>query len=165
MNTVKVSEGDTFYIPTGRIHAIGSGVLLAEIQQTSDVTYRVYDYDRVDAKTGETRELHVDLALDVIDYGFYKNYKTNYKQLKNQSNTLVHSPYFKTNFIEITTEITKDYTLLDSFVIYICVEGSFEINYNNTIYTIFKGETILLPASIKNINLLADFAKILEVYM
>ncbi|SNR48561.1 mannose-6-phosphate isomerase, type 1 [Lutibacter agarilyticus] len=165
MNAVKVSEGDTFYIPAGRIHAIGSGVLLAEIQQTSDVTYRVYDYNRVDAKTGEKRELHVDLALDVIDYGFHKEYKTSYKQIKNESNKLVHSPYFNTNFIEITTEITKDYTLLDSFVIYICVDGHFEISCNNTTYTVSKGETILLPAAIQKVILSAEFAKLLEVYI
>ncbi len=165
MNTVKVAEGDTFYIPAGRIHAIGSGVLLAEIQQTSDVTYRVYDYDRVDPKTGKKRELHVDLALDVIDYGFHDEYKTTYEKTKNKSNTLVHAPYFKTNIIEITAKLTKDYTLLDSFVIYICVDGNFEVDYDNQMYSVQKGETILLPAAISLVVLKSDYAKILEVYI
>ena len=77
MHHENVSKGDTFYIPTGRVHAIGAGVLLAEVQQTSDVTYRIYDYDRVDSKTGEKRDLHNDLAIDVIDFKVYDNYKTN----------------------------------------------------------------------------------------
>lgn len=163
LNVEKVTEGDTFYIPTGRVHAIGSGVLLAEIQQTSDITYRIYDYDRVDNKTGEKRELHNDLAIDVIDYDVYNNYKTDYSKEKNISNTLVHSPYFKTNIIFLQGEIQKDYSKLDSFVIYICVDGEFDLESDNTIYPLKKGETILLPASIGTINLKGKFAKILEV--
>ena len=95
MHHETVQKGDTFYIPTGRVHAIGAGVLLAEIQQTSDVTYRIYDYDRVDSKTGAKRELHNELAIDVIDYEVHDTYKTEYSIEKNVSNTLVHSPYFK----------------------------------------------------------------------
>ena len=95
MHHETVQKGDTFYIPTGRVHAIGAGVLLAEIQQTSDVTYRIYDYDRVDSKTGAKRELHNELAIDVIDYEVHDTYKTEYSIEKNVSNKLVHSPYFK----------------------------------------------------------------------
>ena len=95
MHHETVQKGDTFYIPTGRVHAIGAGVLLAEIQQTSDVTYRIYDYDRVDSKTGAKRELHNELAIDVIDYEVHDTYKTEYSIEKNVSNTLVHSPYFR----------------------------------------------------------------------
>ncbi|SNR38139.1 type I phosphomannose isomerase catalytic subunit [Lutibacter flavus] len=163
LNVEKVKEGDTFYIPTGRVHAIGSGVLLAEIQQTSDITYRIYDYDRVDSKTGEQRELHNDLAIDVIDYKVHDNYKTEYLKEKNVSNTLVHSPYFKTNIIFLAGEIEKDYSKLDSFVIYICVDGEFDLECENTIYSLKKGETILIPASIDTIRLKGDSAKILEV--
>ena len=105
-----VSEGDTFYIPTGRVHAIGAGVLLAEIQQTSDITYRIYDYDRVDAKTGEKRELHNELAIDVIDFKVYDSYKTSYELKTNVSNKLVHSPYFKTNILSIKGKVKKDYS-------------------------------------------------------
>ena len=124
LNIEKVNEGDTFYIPTGRVHAIGAGVLLAEIQQTSNITYRIYDYNRVDAKTGETRELHTALAVDAIDYNFYDTYKTEYKAELNKSSKLVHSPYFKTNIVEIEGKMDMDYSNLDSFVIYMCVEGS-----------------------------------------
>ena len=97
LNIEKIEKGDTFYIPTGRVHAIGAGVLLAEIQQTSDVTYRIYDYDRVDSKTCTKRELHNEMAIDVIDYEVHDTYKTDYSLEKNVSNTLVHSPYFRTN--------------------------------------------------------------------
>lgn len=164
MHHENVQKGDTFYIPTGRVHAIGAGVLLAEIQQTSDITYRIYDYDRVDAKTGEKRELHNDLAIDVIDYEVHANYKTNYSLEKNKSNVLVHSPYFKTNILDINTTVAKDYTAIDSFVIYMCVEGAVTIIHNDKSYQINNGETILLPAAINQVQLKAENAKVLEVY-
>ena len=160
-----VSEGDTFYIPTGRVHAIGAGVLLAEIQQTSDITYRIYDYDRVDSKTGEKRELHNELAIDVIDFKVYDSYKTSYELKPNVSNKLVHSPYFKTNIISIEGEVKKDYSAIDSFVIYICVEGVLTIHHKGETYSLSQGETIMFPYSITNLVLNAsDNAKILEVY-
>ncbi|WP_397445050.1 type I phosphomannose isomerase catalytic subunit [Polaribacter sp. R77954] len=159
-----VNKGDTFYIPTGRVHAIGAGVLLAEIQQTSNITYRIYDYDRVDAKTGEKRELHTEMAMDVLDYKVHNSYKTEYNLEKNTSNKLVHSPYFKTNILDINTTIEKDYTAIDSFVIYMCVEGSVDLICDETTYTINQGETLLLPASLKKVELKADAAKVLEVY-
>ena len=165
LNIEKVTEGDTYYIPTGRVHAIGAGVLLAEIQQTSDITYRIYDYDRVDKKTGEKRELHTALAVDAIDFEFYDNYKTTYNNQTNISNELVHSSYFKTNIINISGEIEKDYTNLDSFVIYMCVDGYLEIEYKNKIFTLDKGETILLPATINQLKLKSSNATILEVFL
>ncbi|MBP0903994.1 type I phosphomannose isomerase catalytic subunit [Mariniflexile gromovii] len=164
LNNDTVSKGDTYYIPTGRIHAIGAGVMLAEIQQTSDITYRIYDYDRVDATTGKTRELHTDLAVDVIDYSFDSNYKTDYVVAENETNTLVHSPYFKTNILNIKGEIKKDYSNLDSFVIYICVEGSLDLVYEGKTYKVVKGETLFLPAAIKNVELKSSNADVLEVY-
>lgn len=165
MHHETVSEGDTYYIPAGRIHAIGAGVLLAEIQQTSDVTYRVYDYDRVDAKTGLKRELHNDLALDVIDFQSYENYKTSYKIEKNKAVKLEHSPYFKTNIIEIEGDMFVNYEQIDSFVIYICLKGELTINYLNEFFKLKKGETILLPVSINNLKLMTKSARILEVYI
>jgi len=165
MNHEVVSKGDTFYIPTGRVHAIGAGVLLAEIQQTSDITYRIYDYDRVDNTTGKKRELHNDLAKDVIDFSVHDTYKTHYNKTLNQSNTLVHSPYFKTNFLKVEGNITKDYSNLDSFVIYMCVDGNTQIEWKNDIFTLKKGETLLLPASIKNISLSSTSCELLEVYL
>jgi len=164
MHHENVQKGDTFYIPTGRVHAIGAGVLLAEIQQTSNITYRIYDYDRVDSKTGEKRELHNELAIDVIDYKVHKNYKTDYSIEKNVSNTLVHSPYFRTNILDINSKIEKDYSAIDSFIIYMCVEGSVNIISEGETYTINNGETLLVPATLNNITLKADNAKVLEVY-
>ncbi|MEP3837835.1 MAG: type I phosphomannose isomerase catalytic subunit [Algibacter sp.] len=164
MHHEKVEQGDTFYIPTGRIHAIGAGVLLAEIQQTSDVTYRIYDYNRVDATTGKERELHNELALDAIDFKYYDSFKTDYKKEVNTSNTLVHSPYFKTNFIKVEGKLTKDYSKLDSFVIYMCVSGDLEIESNNEKYTLKIGETILLPAAIDEVKISSDNAEFLEIY-
>ena len=164
MHHETVQKGDTFYIPTGRVHAIGAGVLLAEIQQTSNITYRIYDYDRVDSKTGEKRELHNDLAIDVIDYEVHSNYKTNYSLDKNISNTLVHSPYFRTNILDINSRVEKDYSSIDSFIIYMCVEGTVVVVSEGETYTINKGETLLLPASINNVQLKAVNTKVLEVY-
>jgi mannose-6-phosphate isomerase len=164
MHHEDVQKGDTFYIPTGRVHAIGSGVLLAEIQQTSNITYRIYDYDRVDEKTGDKRELHNDLAIDVIDYEVYESYKTKYEFKKNTSNKLVHSPYFRTNILDISDTVEKDYSYIDSFIIYMCVEGSAEIISNENTFLLNTGETILIPANNKIIVLKATNAKILEVY-
>lgn len=165
MHHETVKSGDTFYIPTGRVHAIGAGVLLAEIQQTSDITYRIYDYDRVDAKTGQKRDLHNDLAIDVLDYKVHDSYKTTYDTTKNQANTLVNSPYFKTNIIDVDASVNRVFTDLDSFVIYICVDGAVELHCNNSKYSIKRGETILLPASIDAVTLQADDAKCIEVFM
>lgn len=165
LNIEKVNQGDTFYIPTGRVHAIGAGVLLAEIQQTSDITYRIYDYDRVDKATGKKRELHTDLALNAIDFNLYENYKTNYTNTINTTNKLVHSLYFKTNFIHVNEKLSRDITNIDSFVIYICVDGGMEINYNNQIIYLTKGETILVPANIAFLNFSSEDGKLLEVFI
>lgn len=165
MHHEKVKKGDTFYIPTGRVHAIGAGVLLAEIQQTSDVTYRIYDYKRVDANTGKERELHNDLALEAIDFAYHNEYKTDYNKTVNTSNKLVHSPYFKTNFISIEGALEKDYSKLDSFVIYMCVNGDLALEVNQSSYTLKKGETLLLPAMIDQVKIVSKSAEVLEVYM
>jgi len=161
----KVVKGDTYYIPTGRVHAIGAGVLLAEIQQTSNITYRIYDYDRVDKKTGKKRELHTDLAMDAIDFNHYKGYKTEYSIADNVSNKLVHSPYFKTNIIKVSKEITKDYSKIDSFVIYMCVEGAFEVEFDNKLYDLKIGETLLIPSVIKQLRIIGTDAKFLEIHL
>ncbi len=165
LNTVKTKPGDAFNIPTGRVHAIGAGVLLAEIQQTSDITYRIYDYNRVDKTTGKKRELHNELALDVIDFEVHDNYKTTYNVEENKSNQLIHTPYFKSNLLILTSTIDKNYTEIDSFILYICTKGSFTISVNSKTYSVTKGETILIPASMKNLVLATnDNAEILEVY-
>lgn len=165
LNSESVEAGDTFYIPTGRVHAIGAGVLLAEIQQTSDITYRIYDFDRVDKKTGQKRELHNELALDVIDFELHDAYKTSYKKDVNKANELVISPYFRTKIIPLNGNIVRDYSNLDSFVIYICTEGSINIDVSGEKYQISMGETILLPATINEVVLNTDDnATLLEVF-
>ena len=165
LNSEKIVQGDTFYIPTGRVHAIGAGVMLAEIQQTSDITYRIYDYNRVDITTGKERELHTELAVDAIDYKRYDSYKTSYKLKKNESSELVYSPYFKTNIIQLEGQITKNYSDLDSFVIYMCVEGHVDVICNKKPFPLKAGQTMLLPASINQIELKSENAKILEVFL
>jgi mannose-6-phosphate isomerase len=166
LNIEKVKEGDTFYIPTGRVHAIGAGVLLAEIQQTSNITYRIYDYNRIDTKTGETRELHTALAVDAIDYNFHDSYKTTYEAELNKSCKLVHSPYFKTNIVEIEGVMDMDYSNHDSFVIYMCVDGGLKLQCNRETYILNKGESILIPAAINHVKLLAPKkSRILEAFL
>ncbi len=163
LNFDKVKEGDTYFIEVGRVHAIGAGVLLAEIQQTSDITYRVYDWNRVDAY-GNSRELHNDLALDAIDFDMPDNYKVKHHKKDNVSNKMVTCPYFTTNYLEVTKTLKKENTH-DSFVIYICVDGEVTIETENHSETIKKGETILLPAAIKKYSINANKAKLLEVYV
>ncbi|MDH5367865.1 MAG: class I mannose-6-phosphate isomerase [Cyclobacteriaceae bacterium] len=150
LNREVVNKGDVFYIPAGRIHTIGKGILLAEIQQSSDVTYRIYDFDRKDSQ-GNYRELHNDLALDALDYTFHKEYRNTYVDDHNKCNNLVTSTYFKTNKFTITESIERDYSTLDSFIIYICIEGEALIQYSdNQEINIKKGEVYLLPAIYKN---------------
>lgn len=166
MYSQPVQKGDTFFIPAGRVHAIGKGILIAEIQQTSDITYRIYDYDRLD-KSGLERELHTEEALDAIDYTYVKEVKTLYPQYKNGSVQLATCQYFTTNKLVFDQPMERDYIELDSFVVYICCEGSFEIKADGIeTVPVTKGETVLLPASLKNIMLqpLAE-VELLEVYI
>ena len=166
LNFEEVSAGDVYFIPAGRVHAIGKGILLAEIQQTSDITYRIYDYDRRDAQ-GNPRELHTDLALDAIYFTLFPEYKSPYKPKPNESVELVKCKCFTTNVLEINTEVEKDYNQLDSFVIYICLEGTLQIETELGSETVQKGETILIPASIESVRLNPASAavKLLEVYI
>ena len=165
LNKEQTSAGDAFYIPTGRVHAIGAGVLLAEIQQTSDVTYRIYDYNRVDKATGDTREIHNDLALAVIDISVHDSYKTIYNNKPNTSNQLIHTDYFRSNILTIDQSIKKDYSDIDSFVIYICTEGALDLTTDQGSYSLKKGETLLLPACVNQVVLApTQEAKLLEVY-
>ena len=165
LNFEKVKSGDVFYIPAGRVHALGPGILLAEIQQTSDTTYRIYDWDRIDA-AGFTRELHTELAVDAIDYNFYKDYKTKYEDKKNETVKLVESPYFITNMIHLDRAIKKDYSELDSFVIHLCMEGGFKLKFDDETVEVKKGEALLLPAIFEEVEIYPkNETKILEVYM
>ncbi|CAM4185318.1 type I phosphomannose isomerase catalytic subunit [Zobellia roscoffensis] len=162
LNYEKVKEGDTFFINTGKIHAIGAGVLLAEIQQTSDVTYRVFDFNRKD-KNGNLRELHTEQALDAIDYTKKDDFKVKYSNDKNTVNDMVDCPYFKTDFLDLNSGLTQDVTERDSFTIFMCVGGSATIANENGSVVIQKGETTLLPAQSNTIKITTEGAKLLEV--
>jgi mannose-6-phosphate isomerase len=165
MNFEKVSKGDVFFIPAGRVHALGPGILLAEIQQTSDITYRIYDWNRID-KAGMMRELHTDLALDAIDFNIAENYKTNFKTVRNTTVNLVKSAYFNTSLMDLDRNLTKDYSELDSFVVYVCAEGSFDLIHENDKYPVSLGEVVLLPAITEEIEIHPHLsAKILEVFI
>ncbi len=165
LNKEDVKAGDVFFLPAGRVHTIGKGLLIAEIQQTSDITYRIYDFDRVDDK-GNKRELHVEEALAAIDYKHYPEYKTNYQPEKNETVKLVSCPYFTTNMMDFTQSTSKDYSNLDSFVIYVCLEGSFTINYNNSSYPVKMGDCMLLPKTVDKVSLETEGGfKILESFI
>jgi mannose-6-phosphate isomerase len=161
LDDVKVKEGDVFFLETGTVHAIGAGLVVAEIQQTSDITYRLYDFDRVDAQ-GNTRELHVDLALEAINYNKVDTYRTYDKKI-NQSNTIVDCPYFTTNFIPLegAEAVSKNG---DSFTVYMCIDGEFELEHKDVTFKYKKGDTILIPAAMNN-YVLNGKASILEIYI
>lgn len=161
LDAVKVKEGDVFFLETGTVHAIGAGLVVAEIQQTSDITYRIYDFDRVDAQ-GNTRELHVDLALDAINYNKVDTYKS-YERKENQSNTIVDCPYFSTNFIPLSGAIAIKKTGA-TFIVYMCIEGEFELLYDGVTYAYRKGDTVLIPAAMQEFGLNGK-ASILEIYI
>ena len=163
LNFDKVKTGDTYFIEVGRVHAIGAGVMVAEIQQTSDITYRVYDWDRVDSD-GNERELHNDLALDAIDFDMEDNFRVSYKKTENQSNEMVSCPYFTTNYLKVNKTIKRE-NHHDSFIIYICVEGNVKVTANGFSESINKGETILLPAAISSYEISSKNAILLEVYV
>ncbi|PWH82863.1 mannose-6-phosphate isomerase [Algibacter marinivivus] len=163
LNFEKVNTGDTYFIEVGRVHAIGAGVMLAEIQQTSDVTYRVYDWDRVD-DNGNERELHNDLAIDAIDFDMPDNFRVSYSKIENESNEMVSCPYFTTSYLEVTNTLKK-INKKDTFFIYICVEGEAVISYNHHSESIKVGETILLPADATHYEITSKKAKLLEVYV
>lgn len=166
LNTEQVEAGDVFFLPAGRIHAIGAGVMLAEIQQTSDATLRIYDYNRLDDQ-GKPRQLHTDMALEAIDFTLHREYKTMYDQKPDQANQVANCPYFTVNYLELTNPITRDYHAIDSFVIYMCIKGSFTISYYDQLREIvLQGETVLLPAEIKNVRLIPENdTRMLEVYI
>ena len=160
----EVKEGDVFFLPAGRIHAIGAGCFLAEIQQTSDVTYRIYDFKRKD-KDGNYRELHTKEAAESIDYHVEKNYRTDYTAQPNRGVTLVKCPYFCTTLYDLDSPMTIDYGSLDSFIILIGMKGEGKITDNHgNIETFRAGETLLIPASTQSIQVEGKI-KFLETYV
>ena len=156
LHDYKISPGDVFYIPAGRIHSIGAGSFITEIQQTSDLTYRIYDFGRV-GLDGKPRQLHTELAKEAIDYTVLDDYRTHYTEKKNEEILLVSCKYFTTSLYELDKEYTLDLKALDSFLIMICIggEGTVTDSEGNT-ETLRKGETILIPASTESVKVVPE---------
>ena len=160
-----VQHGDTFMIPAGTVHAIGKGVLLAEIQQPSDITFRVFDWNRVDDE-GNSRELHVQEALEAIDFDHQTdNFKVEYQPQLNKTVKLVRSQYFNTSLLEFDQPLSKSFVEIDSFVIYMCLDGQILLAYGDERERLETGEVVLIPAEMEEVQLLpARKSKVLEVY-
>ena len=157
-----VKRGDAFFIRTGTVHSIGAGILLAEIQQTSDITYRIFDWNRKD-KGGNARELHTELALGAIDFVKRNDHKVTYTVESNQRSLLVDSPYFKTEIIKVEREIRIQTAQLDAFVVLMAVEGDNQISVNGTKHALPFGTTVLLPACLTGFSIQAEQSKVLMV--
>lgn len=161
-----VQPGDVFFLPAGRIHSIGAGCFLAEIQQTSNITYRIYDFNRRD-KNGNLRELHTELSKDAIDYTVENDYRTHYTPRKDEPVELVSCPYFTTSVYNLTESMTMDYSELDSFVIYICMKGSCTVTDNEgNCISLKAGESVLFPATTQNLEVVPNGeVSFLETYV
>lgn len=161
LDTKEVKKGDVFFLATGTVHAIGAGTVIAEIQQSSDVTYRIYDFDRVDAQ-GNKRELHIDLALEAINYDKVDS-KQEYQKIDNTSNVVVDCPFFTTNFIPLNGTLAYN-SNKESFIVFMCVDGAFELILDQERYPYKKGDTLLIPAAMDNF-VLKGSASLLEIYI
>jgi len=165
LNVETADPGDTFFTPAGRVHAIGSGIVLVEIQQTSDITYRIFDWNRKGSGK-EKRELQTELALDAIDFKQAGKNKIRIEPVMNKTENLVNCEFFNTNILCFNKAIDKEYYFNDSFVVYICTEGEFLICWDNNSEKVKKGETVLLPSMIKEVTLKPlNESKVLEIYI
>ena len=159
LNHETANKGDVFYIPAGRVHALGPGIMVA------DVTYRIYDWDRIDL-AGMKRELHIPQSLDAVDFDPVENYKTPCNPVLNKTVPVVDSPYFTTNVLQLQGEMAKDYSELDSFVLLMPVEGNFSLGWENGSVFVSLGEVVLIPNVIEKVNIKAgDGCKLLEIYV
>ena len=158
-----VSDGDCFFIPAGRIHAILNGCYLVEIQQTSDITYRIYDYDRRD-KDGQLRQLHIKEAAESIDYTVLPDYQTHYTPRKNEGQLLVECPYFNTAVYDLDEPMELDYSELDSFVVLIGLKGNGTLTIDDEEVDFQAGESILLPVTVNKVCVTGT-VKFLETYV
>ena len=156
LNHEQVKANDVFFIPAGRVHALGPGIMVAEIQQTSDTTYRIYDWDRIN-EAGMSRELHIPQSVEAIDGRMPESYKTEVPNVMNKTVPVVDCQYFG--------EMVKDYTNLDSFVILLCTNGKFSLDWENGAVFVRQGECVLIPNLIKKVSIRAEeYCKLLEVY-
>jgi mannose-6-phosphate isomerase len=164
LNYEQVKSGDVFFIPAGRVHALGPDIMVAEIQQTSDTTYRIYDWDRIN-EAGMSRELHIPQSVEAIDFGIPDRYKTEVPDVMNKTVPVVDCQYFVTNLLQLQGEMEKDYSNLDSFVILIALEGNFSLKWENGAIFVNQGECVLIPNLIKKVAIRAEkYCKLLEVY-
>lgn len=159
----RVGEGDVFYLPAGRIHSIGAGTFLAEIQETSDVTYRIYDFKRKD-KDGNYRQLHTEAAAECIDYSVENDYRTKYEARKNEGVELAQCPHFTTSVYDLNEPMLLDYSELDSFVVLIALSGECTLSTGDAETQLRAGETVLLPATIQTLNV-SGTVKFLETFV
>lgn len=166
LSEVPVRQGDVAFIPSGLVHAVGKGVVLAEIQETSDLTYRIFDYNRKDAQ-GNLRPLHLENALDVIRYEKNPQPFVPATPVMNGATNLVQCPWFTTNILSFNRIVERDYAPLDSFVVYMCIEGQCVIETDSAPVSLSKGETVLLPAVINDVRLCPQSpeVRLLEVYI
>ncbi|MBE6287463.1 MAG: mannose-6-phosphate isomerase [Mediterranea massiliensis] len=167
LQVCNANVGDVFYVPAGRVHGIGAGCFVVEIQQTSDITYRIYDYNRRD-KDGNLRELHTTLAMDAINFlDAQEDFRTVYEKNKNEPVEILETPYFSTSIYDMTEDITCDYSDLDSFVIFICLEGECRMVDDEQNEVVLKaGDTLLLPAAVQELKILpCGNVKLLETYV
>ena len=164
LNHEQVETGDVFFIPAGRVHALGPGIMVAEIQQTSDTTYRIYDWDRIDV-AGMRRELHVAQSVEAIDGTMPDDYKIHVPNVMNRTVQVIDTQYFVTNLLQLQGEMEKDYSNLDSFVVLICTNGNFTLKWENGAIFVNQGECVLIPNVIKKVTIRAEqYCKLLEVY-
>lgn len=164
LNYEKVEAGDVFFIPAGRVHALGPDIMVAEIQQTSDTTYRIYDWDRIN-EAGMSRELHITQSVEAIDFAIPDQYKIEVQDVMNKTVPVVDCQYFVTNLLQLQGEMEKDYSNLDSFVILLCTEGIFSLVWENGAVFVKQGECVLIPSIIKKVSIRAErYCKLLEVY-
>ena len=164
LNYEKVEEGDVFFIPAGRVHALGPDIMVAEIQQTSDTTYRIYDWDRIN-EAGMSRELHIPQSVEAIDFAIPDQYKIEVQDVMNKTVPVVDCQYFVTNLLQLQGEMEKDYSNLDSFVILLCTEGNFSLVWENGAVFVKQGECVLIPNIVKKVSIRAErYCKLLEVY-
>ena len=159
----RVGEGDVFYLPAGRIHSIGAGTFLAEIQETSDVTYRIYDFKRKD-KDGNYRQLHTEAAAECIDYSVESDYRTKYEPRKNEGVELAQCPHFTTSVYDLDEPMLLDYSELDSFVVLIALSGECTLSTGDAETQLRAGETVLLPATTQTLNV-SGTVKFLETFV
>ena len=159
----RVGEGDVFYLPAGRIHSIGAGTFLAEIQETSDVTYRIYDFKRKD-KDGNYRQLHTEAAAECIDYSVENDYRTKYEARKNEGVELAQCAHFTTSVYDLDEPMLLDYSELDSFVVLIALSGECTLSTGDAETQLRAGETVLLPATTQTLSV-SGTVKFLETFV